>query len=55
MRIVFNSNSIYLVVRSAMRLEVDGRRPRGRLMKIWSKVVSGRRHEEVLNIMEDMA
>ena len=37
----------YSILRRAMELEVEGRRPVGRPKKTWSKVhCSGRRHEE---------
>ena len=41
------------ILRRAMELEVEGRRPVGRQKKTWSKVVEEDMRK--LNIMEDMA
>ena len=41
------------ILRSAMELEVEGRRPVGRPKKTWNKVVEEDMRK--LNIMEDMA
>ena len=35
------------ILRRAMELEVENRRPVGRSKKTWSNIYSGRRHEEV--------